>query len=97
MEYPESLLELSDSLQFLWNGHPGTVNTVTHRIELTSPYIRPTHANPYHAGLKERESEKEEIVQMPYETVTEAIQTEQASPVFFVPETGATLRFCVHY
>lgn len=55
-EYLLAFLEVLKPLQNRCAGYLETINTSTHRIGLTSPYIRSINSAPYHTGRKELES-----------------------------------------
>lgn len=82
-----------EPFQNIWDGHSGTINTATHRIVMTSPYIKPIDSAPYGAAPKLRESEKEEMERMLELGVIEPGQIEWASPVVFVPRKNETINF----
>jgi hypothetical protein len=80
----------------MWDGHLGTVQATSHRIEVT-PGSRPVHCQPYRAGNRARIAEKEEINCMLAEKFIEPTTCEWASPIILVPKPDGSLRFCIDY
>ena len=80
----------------MWSGRLGTINATKHHINV-DPSAQPIYQQPYRAGPKAREFEKQEIDRMLAEKVIEPSDAEWASPVVFVPKKDGTLRFCVDY
>lgn len=80
----------------MWDGHLGTVNITTHRIEI-EPDSKSSLQRPYRAGPRQRELEKEEVHKMLAAGVIEPSISEWAAPVVFAPKKDGTLRFCIDY
>lgn len=62
-KYLEALFAMLEALQNMWDGHLGTINIATLRIELAKPYIRPLQSASFRAVPEVRESEEKEIDQ----------------------------------
>jgi RNase H-like domain found in reverse transcriptase/Reverse transcriptase (RNA-dependent DNA polymerase)/Integrase zinc binding domain/Integrase core domain/Chromo (CHRromatin Organisation MOdifier) domain len=80
----------------MWDGRLGKVSATSHRIDLV-PGTRPVHAQPYRAGGRAREVEREEIEKMMTQGVIEPAMSEWASPIVLVSKSDGSLRFCVDY
>jgi hypothetical protein len=67
-----------------------------HRINL-NPGSKPVHAQPYRAGPRARELERQDVSRILKAGFIEPESTEWASPVVLVPKPDGTMRFCVDY
>ena len=88
--------DLLEEFRDMWSGQLGTISATEHRIEVDRD-SRPIYQQPYRAGPKARDFEKEEVDRMLAAGVIEPSSADWASPVVFVPKKYGTLRFCVDY
>lgn len=75
----------------------GRITVAKHRILLNPPDAPPIHSAPYRVGPKQRELEREEVVQMEKNGVAEPAVREWASAIVILPKKDGSLRFCVDY
>lgn len=68
-----------------------------HRNNLKSSDVALIHAQPYSAGLWQRQLEREKIEEMLKAGIPKSTTIELLCPMDFVPKKGESLRFCVNY
>ena len=91
-----AVLAMLEPHREMWDGRLGTVTATSHRIDVV-PGAKPIHAQPYRAGARAREVERQEIEKMLTQKVIEPASSEWASPIVLVPKSDGSLRFCVDY
>jgi hypothetical protein len=78
------------------DGGLGRVHATEHWIEYNLG-SKPVHAQPYRAGPRAREMERQEFPRMLKAGVIALASTDWASPFVLVPKPDGTMRFCVDY
>ena len=86
------ICEVLRPFAIMWSGKLGNIRVTQHRIEL-KPGSTPVHTQPYKAGPKARQVEKEHVSKMLDAGVIETANSEWASPVVLVPKSDGSLRF----
>lgn len=74
---------MMSKVKIMWDGHRQRFSLAKHRINLNSSDATLIHAIQYGAGPRQRQLEKEKIVQMLRVGVAEPASTEWASPIVF--------------
>lgn len=100
VRYVESLQEILETLskfQEKEDRRLGLTKVAKHRMELTTPDVRPINATFSHAVSKACKFEMTKIDNMLHMTVVLPAQPEWASPTVFAPEKDGCLQFCIGY
>lgn len=97
LAFSPRFINILQKFESMWDRHPRLNKAVQHAVKLETTDKRPIRSALFHAGPLVRKCEKQKINRMLASHVIKPMQTECASPIFFVPMKHWTLRFCVYY
>lgn len=83
--------------EMFWDGQPGSIKDVQHRIEPEKADNSQFYSASYCAEPKVRELDKQEKYLVLAMDVIESLQTEWTSWMVFVPKKDAAIHFCIAY